>query len=161
MQNWRVVAFASKERKEALKAVAYGQPKVADAAVCFLFVGITNGYTETARLWQPMLDAGLMDQGSFDRLVGMATGMYQENAQFQRDEAIRSASLAGMTLMLAAEGKGLVSGPMIGFDPAGVAKEANLAENEIPVILISVGKPAPGNWPRKPRRPLTEQLEIL
>jgi len=34
--------------------------------------------------------------------------------------------------MLAAQDKGLVSGAMIGFDPAGVAKEVGLGANELP-----------------------------
>ncbi|AHY09918.1 nitroreductase family protein [Serratia plymuthica] len=35
----------------------------------------------------------------------------------QRDEVVRSASLAAMTLMLAAQGMGLGSCPMVGFNP--------------------------------------------
>jgi nitroreductase len=50
---------------------------------------------------------------------------------------------------------------MIGFDPAGVAKEVGLGANELPVMLVSVGRAAPGNWPRKPRRPVSEQLKIV
>ena len=91
----------------------------------------------------------------------MANGMYAENTQLQHDEAIRSASMVAMTLMLAAQDKGLVSGAMIGFDPAGVAKEAGLGANELPVMLVSVGRAAPGNWPRKPRRAVSEQLKIV
>lgn len=91
----------------------------------------------------------------------MANNFYADNAAAQRDEAIRSASLAAMTVMLAATAKGLSSGPMIGFDPIMVAKLAGLGENEIPVLLLAVGRPAEGNWPRKPRRALSEQLTIL
>lgn len=54
--------------------------------------------------------------------IGAAQGMYKDNCQLQRDEAIRSGSLAAMTLMLVAKGQGLVSTPMIGFDAAAVSK---------------------------------------
>ena len=64
----------------------------------------------------------------------MANGLYEGKDQFQRDEAIRSASLASMTLMLAA--------------------------NEVPVMLIAVGRAAAGNWPRKVRRSIDEVLSI-
>jgi nitroreductase len=160
-QNWRIVAVSSADRKAALKAVAYGQAKVSDAAVCFVLVGIKDGYKELGRLVKPLLEAGAIDQAAYDGWIGMANGMYAENTQLQHDEAIRSASMVAMTLMLAAQDKGLVSGAMIGFDPAGVAKEVGLGANELPVMLVSVGRAAPGNWPRKPRRPVSEQLKIV
>ena len=87
----------------------------------------------------------------YDGWLGMATGMYKDNAQLARDEAIRSASLAGMNLMIAAQAKGFVSGAMIGFDPEGVKKVLGISDQYLPVMLIAVGQEAPGNWPRKPR----------
>lgn len=161
MQNWRIVAFASKEQKEKLKAVAYGQPKVADAAVCFLFVGIKDGYKQVGPNMKPLVEAGVLPEDGLAGLVGMADGMYAGKESIQRDEAIRSASFAAMTLMFAAQDKGYVSGPMIGFDFAAVAQLAGLGENEVPVLLLSVGKAAEGNWPRKPRVPVAQQLKIV
>jgi hypothetical protein len=55
----------------------------------------------------------------------------------------------------------LVSGPMIGFDPDGVAKAFNLSANDIPAMLIAVGYSAPDNWPQKPRLPIKDVLTIL
>jgi hypothetical protein len=42
----------------------------------------------------------------------------------------------------------------------GVIREFGLLRHEVPVMLVAVGRAAPGNWPQKPRRPLTEVLEI-
>lgn len=161
LQNWKAVVFRSKQIKDEVKAAAWGQAKVSDAAVSILFVGILDGHKEAQRLWQPLIDGGGLTEEAAAGLVGMANNFYADNAAAQRDEAIRSASLAGMTVMLAATAKGLSSGPMIGFDPVQVANLAGLGENEIPVLLLAVGRPAEGNWPRKPRRALSEQLTIL
>jgi len=49
---------------------------------------------------------------------------------------------------------------MIGFDPAAVSAECKLAANEIPAMLIAVGRPAPGNWPRKVRRALADVVSF-
>lgn len=65
-----------------------------------------------------------------------------------------------MTLMLAAQGMGLSTNPMSGFDPLGVAHEFALAATEVPVILVAAGYAAPGNWPQKPRKPLLEVIEF-
>ena len=90
----------------------------------------------------------------------MANGLYEDKQQFQRDEAIRSAAMAAMTLMYAAQGKGLVSGAMIGFDPVAVSVECKLGNDEIPVMLLVVGHPAPGNWPRKVRRDVSSVVSF-
>ena len=159
-QNWRAIAVTSAEAKAKLMGLAYGQAKVGAAAVTFIMVGNPTGYQELPRLFKSTVAAGYMAQDALDGMVGMANGMYASNATLQRDEAVRSASLAGMTLMLAAEEKGLATGPMIGFDADGVTKAFGLADGEIAAMLITCGKAAPGNWPRKARRPVAETLSF-
>jgi nitroreductase len=159
-QNWRTVAVTSAEGKAKLQAAAYGQAKVGAAAATFIMVGDSQGYKQLPRIVQPLLDAGYIDQAAYDGWVGAANGMYASNTQIQHDEAIRSASLAGMTLMLAATAKGLASCPMVGFDPAAVAKEFGLKDGELPVMIITVGKAAEGNWGRKARLPVAEKLQV-
>lgn len=66
-----------------------------------------------------------------------------------------------MTLMLAAEGMGLASGAMIGFDMDRLAQEFGLTAADVPAIVVTVGYPAVGNWPQKPRRPVAEVLELV
>ncbi len=159
-QNWRLVAVNTPAAKARLKAAAFNQPKVGDAAVTFVVVGKVGGHKDLPALIKPMLDGGHIDQAAYDGWIGMANGMYEGKDQFQRDEAIRSASMAAMTLMYAAHSQGLVSGAMIGFDPAAVSAECKLAANEIPAMLIAVGRPAPGNWPRKVRRAVADVVSF-
>jgi nitroreductase len=158
IQHWRFIAVTDKEDKERLKAVAYNQPKVADASVTFIVLGDLRGYEKLADILQRSVDEGIIDEKMKDGWVNAATTAYSNNEQFARDEAIRSASLAAMTLMIAAEDKGLVSGPMIGFDPEGVKREFNISDRYVPVMLLTVGYPAEGNWKRKPRLTVDEVL---
>lgn len=158
LQHWRFVAVTKPEEKARLKAVAYHQPKVADAAVTFIVLGDLQAYEKLPQIYQPLVEAGAMSHEQVDRTVGTATKIYSSNPQMARDEAIRGASLAAMTLMLAAEAKGLVSGPMIGFDPEGVKREFGIADRYVPAMLIAVGYAAPGNHPRKPRLSVDEVL---
>ena len=160
-QNWKFVAVRSAEAKARLKAVSYGQQKVADASVTFIICGTLAAHEQLRHALQPSVDAGIMDQSVFDDWLAMANGSHPGNPQLQRDEAVRSASLAAMTLMLAGQGMGLSTGAMGGFDPLGVAREFGLSANEVPVILVTVGYPAPGNWPQKPRKPLHEVIEFV
>jgi nitroreductase len=49
-------------------------------------------------------------------------------------------------MIYAARSLGLGSMPMIGFDAETVHREFGLAEDEAPVMLLSVGPERPGNW---------------
>jgi nitroreductase len=157
-QNWRAIAVTSADAKAKLMGLSWGQAKVGAAAVTFIMVGKSTGYKDLPQMFASTVAAGHMPQETLDGMVGMATGMYGSNPALQRDEAVRAASLAGMTLMLAAEEKGLVTGPMIGFDAAGVSAAFGLSTDEVPAMLITCGNAAPGNWPRKARRPVAETL---
>ncbi len=160
-QNWTFIAVQSKQAKERLKAVAYGQQKIVDAAVTFIVCGKLEAHKGLAHALKPSIASGLLEQSMADAWVHMAHDGHENNPIRQRDEAIRSASMGAMNLMLAAQGMGLVSGPMIGFDPAGVSKEFKLTANDIPAMLVAVGIAAPGNWPQKPRLPVREVLTIV
>jgi hypothetical protein len=65
-----------------------------------------------------------------------------------------------MRPMYAATGKGLVSGAMTGCDVAAVSAECKLVPDEIPAMLIAVGRAAPGNWPRKVRRAVADVVSF-
>lgn len=157
IQHWRFVALTEVADKERLKAVAYGQQKVVDAAVTFIVLGDLRGHERLGDILKPFVATGQISAEMAAAWVQQAQARYA-NAQNARDEAIRSASLAAMTLMIAAEAKGLASGPMIGFDPEGVKREFNISDRYVPVMLLAVGYPAPGNWPRKPRLSVDQVL---
>lgn len=160
LQNWRLIAVRSLEAKARLRMLAHGQAKVEDAAVTFIVCGVLpDPWTIQGRLL-PSVKAGFMPAEMPSAWEAGAITQYGD-PRVARDEAVRSASLAAGTLVLAATALGLVSGPMVGFDAEGVRGEFGLEADELPVMLVAVGRPAPGNWPQKPRRPLVEVLEIL
>jgi nitroreductase len=159
LQNWRFIAARTQNAKARLRQMAFGQAKVFEAAVTFIICGQSPDHTTLADRLRPFVEAGHMPQD-------MAS-LWQKNVEVQyaepraaRDEAIRSAALGAATLMYAAEAMNLASGLMGGFDIDAVTREFGLAPNEIPVTLLAVGRAAPGNWPQKPRRPLSEVLLI-
>ena len=159
-QNWRFVAVTSPAARLRLKALSFDQQKVEDAPVTFIVVGRLFPFATLGNTLQASHAAGILDEATVQGWVGFAQMLYGNNETFRRDEAIRSAALAGMTLMLAAQGHGLASAPLNGFDPAGVAGAFGLANDEVPAMLVSVGYPAAGNWPAKPRLPLQDVLSF-
>jgi len=160
LQNWKLVAVRSPQARLRLKDLAFGQQKVADAPLTFIICGTLQAHRRLADALRPSVDAGVLQQPLVDTWVRSATESHEGNAQLQRDEAMRSASLAAMTLMLAAEAMGLATCPMGGFDGAGVAREFGLDELDVPVMLVTVGYAAGENWASKPRKPLEQVLQF-
>lgn len=161
LQNWRFVAVKSAARKSALRELAYGQPQVSDAAVTFIVVGTLDGHEHIRASMQPFHDAGYLDDAGLDEWVGDTQGSMRGDPARQRDEAIRSGSLAAMTLMIAAQAMGWASAPLGGFDAEALSAEFGLQSSELPVMLVAVGRATAGNWPRKERRATQDVLRIV
>jgi len=158
LQNWRFVAVRTPEAKARLRAAAYGQQKVEDASAVFIVCGTLAAHARLAQFLQPSVERGVMSQRTADGWVAQAHAAHDGNLQLQRDEAVRSASLAAMTLMLSAQGLGLASCPMVGFDAQALASGFGLDASELPVMLVAVGHAAGMPRPQKARRPVADIL---
>lgn len=151
IQHTRFLAVTDQDAKAALRAVSYNQSKISDAAVTFIVLADLQGHMVLPVIAQRGVAAGVFGEEVAQGMVNAANGVYDNNAAMQRDEAIRSASLAAMALMLAAQEKGWASGPMIGFESQKLADVFGIPDRYLPVMLVTVGTPVAGNWPRKPR----------
>lgn len=160
LQNWSFVAVRTAAAKERLATLAFGQRQVCDAAVTYIVCGELGAYTQLSARLQPSVDAGMLSPAIQRTWVEMATQAHRDNAQLQRDEAVRSASLATMALLVAAREMDLDAGVLGGFDPSGVHEAFKLPADVIPVMLVTVGRAATGNWPQKIRRPPGDVLSF-
>jgi nitroreductase len=160
LQNWRFIAVRTPEAKARLKPIAWNQPAISDAAVTFIIIGqLADASTVPERL-AAVVEAGIMPAHLVPEWENPARGLYDDQPQRQRDEAVRSATFGTSAIIYAARSLGLGSTPMIGFDPEAVHREFGLTENEVPVMLLSVGPERPGNWPQKPRLPVADVLNF-
>ncbi|RYC27836.1 nitroreductase family protein [Ciceribacter ferrooxidans] len=159
-QKWRFIAVRTPEAKRKLWEAASGQAKVLEASATFIICGQLPDHSVLAERLRPSVEAGFMPAATSEAWVQGADALYTGNARMQRDEAIRSATFGAATLMFAAAANNLATGAMVGFDPDKVVQEFGLGPNEVPVLLMTIGRALPDNWPQKPRRPLQEVLEF-
>ena len=159
-QNWHFIAVQSNDAKRDLQKAAYGQPQVAQASVTFVVIGQLNAHHSLEQTLKLSVDNAVMPQSIAQSWVDAAKQSHEVNISLQRDEAIRSASLAAMTLMFAAQAMGYGSGAMGGFDSQQVAEQFNLSDTDIPVMLVTVGEATDLNWQQKVRKPVSEILTI-
>ena len=154
LQHWRFIAVRDPKIKQAMQEAAWGQPQVGDSAVAILVTAKLNAHEDAGRIFKEA-PADVQAQ-----MLPMIENFYAGKDQVQRDEALRSASMAAMTLMYAAKDQGYESGPMIGFDPEAMSLLLQLDEKHIPVMLIVLGKGEAANRPRAYRYPLHEVVKL-
>lgn len=154
LQHWRFVVVRDPARKDQLKAASYGQKHVGEASAVVVVAAKPGAHEDADRVQQHVPDANQRED-----LTKLIHGFYAGKPEFQRDEAIRSASLAAMTLMLVAQARGLATCPMIGFDPRQVTDIVGLKEGCFPVMLVVLGKAAGEPFPTS-RLPLGEVVSL-
>ena len=161
MQNWHFIAVQSEEAKIQLKSAAFGQQKIVDASIAFIICGKLEAHQQLSCALEPSVKANIIEQRVADAWVTQAMAAHENNDLLQHDEAIRSASLAAMSLLLAAQDMGFGSCPIGGFDAIEVSRQFALSENEIPVLIVVVGYPKEQNLRQKMRKPLSEILTVI
>ena len=149
IQHWRFVAITDKQIKEKMRAASHDQAHVSDASVVLvLCADLLSWKKDPARYWKNA------PKTAQDYLAPAIMNSYEGKERLQRDEAIRSTSMAAQTIMLAAKAMNYDSCPMIGFDPLEVAKIIGLPSDHIIVMMIVIGKAL------KPANPRGGQLSL-
>jgi putative NAD(P)H nitroreductase len=127
---------------------------VAQASAVIIVLGYLKAHRDAAEICADAPEAVRQ------MLVPMISGAYQGKTDLQRDEAIRSGSLASMTLMLAALEMGYSTCPMIGFDPEGVCEFLGVDEFHIPVMMVTLGKPVGEPARKSGRLPVSSVVNL-
>lgn len=154
LQHWTFVAVMDPDQKKKLREAAWGQPQVEECSVALVVCGKLDAFEDVERIYQET------PKEIQEKMVPMVQDFYKGKDQLQRDEAVRGAALAAMSLMLSAKNRGWDTGPMIGFDPEAVSRVVHLTPNMIPVMLMVLGYARGDIRPRAYRRPVEEIVRI-
>lgn len=151
IQNWRFVLARDPELRRQLRAAAWDQPQVTDAALLVILRADLMSWAKApARYWR---DAPAPVR---DFVVPAIDRYYRGRDQVQRDEAMRSCGIAAQTLMLAAQGMGYDSCPMDGFDFDAVGRLIHLPDDHVVALFVAIGKGIRDPWPRAGQLPMRE-----
>ncbi|MHB1232726.1 MAG: nitroreductase family protein [Burkholderiales bacterium] len=151
IQNWRFVLVRDPALRGEIRKAAWDQAQVTDASLLIVLCADLKAWEhEPARYWKNT------PQPVQDFLVPAIGQYYQGREQVQRDEAMRSCGIVGMTLMLAAKEMGYDSNPMDGFDFDAVAKLIKLPADHVISFMLAIGKGVKDPWPRGGQLPLKD-----
>ncbi|WP_160677272.1 nitroreductase family protein [Clostridium sp. C8-1-8] len=141
IQHANYLVITDENKKEALREAAFNQYKIHTASAAILVLGDKEAYKKVDSIYSGMLNLKMLSKIDYDKMMSDVTNLYEgRGEEFQRDEAIRNASLSAMMFMLIAKDKGWDTCPMIGFDSERVSELFDIPDNLEPVLLITMGK---------------------
>ena len=152
IQHWRFCLLKSPElRRKISIEFGGGQSQMTDASLLVLFAADVKAWAKGPdRYWSNATEK-LRD------VVVPAIGPFHEGRErYQRDEAQRSIGMAMQTLMVAAQGLGYESCPMIGFDHDKVSEVVKLPADYVIGPMVAIGKGTKDPWPKPGQLPLGE-----
>lgn len=162
LQHAKYHVVLDDDKRNEIYEAAGRQYKIQTASGVIIVTGNKTAYQDVERIYQGTLMLGILQQFEYNKLVDDVRGLYEGwGEDFMHDEAIRNASLSAMQFMLLAKEQGWDTCPMIYFDANQVSNILGLPENEIPVLMITIGKMDPeSDRVRGFRKPVSEILEI-
>ncbi|NQY26443.1 MAG: nitroreductase family protein [Piscirickettsiaceae bacterium] len=135
IQHWRFVQVQDKDKRQQIEDASWGQKQVTESSLLLILCADLNAWEK-----QPERYCRNAPQEVQDFLLPAIEDYYTNHHQAQRDECMRSTSIAAMNIMLMAKGMGYDSCPMDGFDFDKVAKIINLPHDHIINMMITIGK---------------------
>jgi nitroreductase len=153
LQPWRFIVVREEANRKRLQKAAFNQPKVAEAPVVIIAIGMKEEWKELAdEVFKEGAERGAGDIEKWkdvkDGALKFLTGMQKMDVWVNRHTMI-----AFTTMMLVAEAYGYDTAPMEGFDPAAVKDEFGIPEEGEVVALLAIGRAAepdkayPGRFP--------------
>ena len=161
LQHWRFVAITDPQIRAQLSTTTIqpNRQRVVDASVIFVILGDLDAHRSVSEILEQSVTTGTLTRETADLWISTANQLYEANPHFAREEAVRSASLAAMVLMLAASNHGFASCP-IGFAPNRLQEVLRTSDRYPPLMMIAVGRDTSVNRKRRPRLPVSQILSF-
>jgi nitroreductase len=142
LQPWRFVVVRDAENRKRLQSVAFNQPKVAEAPVVVIAVGMKEEWKRTAdEVFREGARRGAGAVGKWEQYRDGAL-QFLEGMQQMPVWVNRHTMIALTSMMIAAEAYGFDTAPMEGFDAAGVKREFGIPDEGEVVALLAIGRAA-------------------
>ena len=146
LQPWRFIVVRDEENRKRLQKVAFNQPKVAEAPVVIIAIGMKEEWKKRAdEVFREGAERGAGKKEAVDQYQQQALGFL---SQMPMDVWVnRHTMIALTTMLLVAEAYGFDTAPMEGFDAAGVKREFGIPDEAEVVALLAIGRMAPPDKP--------------
>lgn len=139
LQPWRFVVVRDEANRKRLQQAAFGQPKIGQAPVVIIAVGMKEAWRETAdEVFREGAARGAGRPETVEQYKQQAVGFV--SSMDLPMWVNRHTVYAVTTMMLVAEAYGFDTAPMEGYDAAAVKREFGIPEEGEIVSLLAIGR---------------------
>ncbi|MGM9951188.1 MAG: nitroreductase family protein [Lysinibacillus sp.] len=143
MQPWRFLVIDDQEQKKELRAIANDQEQVETSSAIIAVLGDVKMYENAQQIYDANVEKGYMSRELADLMIKNSLYLYSNAPEDVIKNIVHfDTGLVSMQIMLLAKDMGYDTVPMGGFDKAKFAEKYGLPANEIPIVLIAIGKAA-------------------
>lgn len=141
LQHAHYYVVEDEKKVNEIYEASYNQYKIKTASATIIVTGDKNAYLGSNKIYEGSKMLGIIDNSEYEFMINMIHDLYERwGEEFKHDEAIRNASLSAMQFMLLAKNKEWDTCPMIYFEKDKIKDILNIPENEVPVLMITMGK---------------------
>lgn len=161
LQHAHYLVVDNRELINKIYELAHRQYKIKTASAVIFVLGNTKAYLEVAGLNEGLKSLGVINEQEYNAIVNQTIQFYEGKGEtFQREDAIRNASLSAMQFMLIAKEKGWDTCPLHSLNESIVRELLPISDHLIPVMMITIGQSAPESFrPRGYRKPVNEFVQ--
>lgn len=162
LQHAKYYVVEDKTLMDKVYEAAFKQYKITTASATIIVTGNKKAYLSADKIYEGSMMLGMLDKTQYQIMLETIKNLYEGwGEDFQHDEAIRNGSLSAMLFMLLAKNKDWDTCPMIYFDKEKISSLLNIPDNEIPVLMITMGKmDKSSNKIRGYRKPVDEFVKF-
>ncbi|MBB6023888.1 putative NAD(P)H nitroreductase [Paenibacillus sp. JGP012] len=161
LQHTHYLVLSDADQKDKVYEASQ-QYKVKTASAVIVVLGDVNAHHHIRTINEGLLNLGALTPFQYEQESQSVTEFYETRGRFfQREDAIRNASLSAMQFMLIAQDRGWDTCPMIGFDAEELQRSLNIPDHYVPAMLITIGKKSEAKQrPRGYRKPIQEYVSF-
>ena len=143
LQPWRFLVIDDPEQKKELRIAGFNQAQIETSSAIIAVLGDNEMYKNAKQINDLNVELGYMPRDIADMMIANSESAYSNFSEIERTNiAHLDAGLISMQVVLLAKDMGYDTVIMGGFDKVAFAKKYELPANELPMILIAIGKPA-------------------
>lgn len=162
LQHTHYLVVTDRAKIEEIYERTYRQYKIKTASAIVYVLGDLKAHLKAADLNEGLKSLGVLSEQEYNAIVKQTNDFYESKGdEFQREDAIRNASLAAMQMMLIAKDLGWDTCPMHSTEESVLKEMFDVPDNLISVMMITMGKSAPDSFrPRGYRKPVNEFVKF-
>lgn len=143
LQPWRFLVIDDQEQKKELRIAGFNQAQIETSSAIIAVLGDNEMYKNAKQINDLNVELGYMPRDIADMMISNSESAYSNFSEIERTNiAHLDVGLISMQIVLLAKDMGYETVIMGGFDKVAFAKKYQLPANELPMVLIAIGKAA-------------------